>query len=136
MAGSASFERHIREGKDEMLNLTARRDKLQQQIKTADEPPPLLHPRIADVYRTKIEHLAASLQREDTRTEASETLRGLIDGIVLTPENGHLTVELKGNLAAMLAVAQETKRSPETGDLIVPVQLVAGAGFEPATFGL
>ena len=32
-----------------------------------------------------------------------------------------------GNLAAMLTVAQQTKRSPETGDLFMPVQLVAGA---------
>ena len=31
------------------------------------------------------------------------------------------------NLAAMLAAAQQTKRSPETGDLFVPIQLVAGA---------
>jgi hypothetical protein len=36
----------------------------------------------------------------------------------------------------MLTVAQQTKRSPETGDLSMPVQMVAGAGFEPATFGL
>jgi len=34
---------------------------------------------------------------------------------------------ITGNLAAMLTVAQQTKRSPETGDLLVPVQLVAGA---------
>jgi hypothetical protein len=32
-----------------------------------------------------------------------------------------------GNLAAMLTVAQQTKGSPETGDLFMPVQLVAGA---------
>ena len=32
--------------------------------------------------------------------------------------------------------AQNAKRSPETGDLLLQVQLVAGAGFEPATFGL
>ncbi len=47
-----------------------------------------------------------------------------------------MRVELKGNLAAMLAAARKTKRSPETGDLLVPIQMVAGAGFEPATFGL
>jgi site-specific DNA recombinase len=54
-------------------------------------------------------------------------LRGLIDSIVLTPEQGQLRIDLRGNLAAMLAAAQQTKRSPETGDLFVPVQLVAGA---------
>lgn len=63
-------------------------------------------------------------------------LRGLIDSIVLKPEGGQLRIELKGNLAAMLAAAQKTKRSPETGDLCVPMKVVAGGGFEPPTFGL
>ncbi len=49
------------EGKDEMLGLTARRDELQHQIETAHEPPPLLHPSMADLYRTKVEELAAAL---------------------------------------------------------------------------
>jgi site-specific DNA recombinase len=126
----------------------------------ATEPPPLLHPSMADLYRSKVEQLAAALQREDARQETSETLRGLIESIVLTPEEGQppsraeentarfgeprrssksgggLQIELRGNLAAMFTVATKTMRSPETGDLIVPVQLVAGAGFEPATFGL
>jgi hypothetical protein len=82
---------------------------------------------MADLYRTKVEELAAALQREDARTEASETLRGLIDAIVLMPEKGQLRIELRGNLAAMLIAAQKTRRSPETGDLLMPVQLVAGA---------
>jgi site-specific DNA recombinase len=115
------------EGKAEMKALDARRKELEVQLKAADEPPPLLHPRMADLYKSKVEELAAALQREDTRLEASEMLRGLIDSIVLTPENGQLRIELRGNLAAMLAAAQKTKRSPETGDLVVPVQLVAGA---------
>ena len=82
---------------------------------------------MADLYRSKVEELAAALQREDTRLEASEMLRGLIDSIVLIPDEGQLRIELRGNLAAMLAAAQKTKRSPETGDLFVPIQLVAGA---------
>jgi site-specific DNA recombinase len=91
---------------------------------------------MADVYRTKVEQLAAALQADGTRLEASETLRGLIDSIVLSPEGGQLRIELRGNLAAMLTAAQTAKRSPETGDLSMPVQLVAGGGFEPPTFGL
>ena len=91
------------------------------------------------------------LEHPETRTEASEALRGLIDAIVLTPNQGEplsragedsrfgeprLQIELKGNLAAMLEAAQNAKRSPETGDLSLQVVMVAGAGFEPATFGL
>jgi site-specific DNA recombinase len=121
--------------KDRMADLQNRKDALLKQLEVADEPPPLLHPSMADLYRSKVEKLATALQREDTRLEASETLRGLIDSIVLMPEKGQLRIELRGNLAAMLTAAQQTKRSPE-GDLIVPVQMVAGAGFEPATFGL
>jgi hypothetical protein len=51
----------------------------------------------------------------------------LIDSIVLIPEKGQLRIELRGNLAAMLTAAQKTSRSAETGNLLVPVQLVAGA---------
>jgi site-specific DNA recombinase len=91
---------------------------------------------MASLYRQKVTALAEALERSETRTEAFEALRGLIDAIVLTPNQGELQIELKGNLAAMLGAAQNAKRSPETGDLLVPVQLVAGAGFEPATFGL
>ena len=113
--------------KPETDALQVRKEALLAQLATADEPPPLLHPSMADLYRCKVEELAGALQREDTRLEASEMLRGLIDSIVLTPEEGQLRIELRGNLAAMLTAVQKTKRSPETGDLLVPVQLVAGA---------
>jgi hypothetical protein len=41
-----------------------------------------------------------------TRRDEVEALRGLIDAIVLTPSQGELQIELKGNLAAMLGAAQ------------------------------
>jgi site-specific DNA recombinase len=67
------------------------------------------------------------LEHPETRTEVSEALRGLIDGIVLTPNQGELQIELKGNLAAMLGAATNAKRSPETGDLSLQVEMVEGA---------
>ena len=122
-------EVNMHEGKAEMKALDARRKELQIQLQTPDEPPPLLHRSMADLYKSKVEELAAALQREDSRLEASEMLRGLIEAIVLTPQDGQLQIELKGNLAAMLAAAQKTKRSPETGELFVPIQLVARACY-------
>jgi hypothetical protein len=115
------------EAKEELLANAKRREELEGQLKVSDEPPPLLHPSMADLYRSKVEELASALQSEDTRLQASEMLRGLIDSIVLIPEDGQLRIELRGNLAAMLTAAQKTTRSPESGDLVVPVQLVAGA---------
>jgi site-specific DNA recombinase len=126
----------VDEGKVEIKALDARRKELQAQLETADEPRPLLHPEMAELYRQKVTTLAQALERSETRTEATEALRGLIDAITLTPEQGALRIELKGNLAAMLSAATNAKRSPETGDLSLQVQMVAGAGFEPATFGL
>jgi site-specific DNA recombinase len=124
------------EVKDEMIANAARREELKTGLAAADEPPPLLHPGMADLYRQKVTALAQALEQTETRTEASEALRGLIDAIVLMPNQGELQIELKGNLAAMLGAAQNAKRSPETGDLSLQVVMVAGAGFEPATFGL
>jgi hypothetical protein len=116
--------------KDRMADLQNRKDALLKQLEVAAEPPRLLHPSIADLYRSKVEELASALQREDTRLQASEMLRGLIDSIVLIPDEGQLRIELRGNLAAMLTAAQQTKRSPDTGDLLVPVQIGCG-GSQP-----
>jgi site-specific DNA recombinase len=105
----------------------AKREELKAKLAAADAPPPLLHPEIAELYRQKVIALAQALEHPETRTEASEALRGLIDAIVLTPNQGELQIELKGNLAAMLGAAQNAKRSPETGDLSLQVVMVAGA---------
>src|ERR1700730_2927751 len=40
--------------KDELIAIGKRRDELQAQLKVANEPPPLLHPSMADLYRTKV----------------------------------------------------------------------------------
>jgi hypothetical protein len=117
----------VDEGKAEIKALDGRRKELQAQLETANEPPPLLHPEMGELYRQKVTTLAQALERSDTRTEATEALRGLIDTITLTPDQGALRIELKGNLAAMLGAAQNAKRSPETGDLSLQVVMVAGA---------
>ena len=67
-----------------MKKVEERRLELDAQVKTADKPLPLLHPSMADLYRSKVEELAAALQREDSRLEASEMLRGLIDANLVT----------------------------------------------------
>jgi site-specific DNA recombinase len=137
--------------------LQERKTGLQTKLESADEPPPLLHLGMAELYRQKVTDLAAALEHPETRTEAAESIRGLIEAIVLTPaagalearvvrrgqpararvpaEAGHydgasdsgLQIELRGNLAAMLSAAQNATRSPETGDLELQIAMVAGA---------
>ena len=67
---------------------------------------------------------------------AREAIRALVEAILLEPDGERLKITLKGDLAGMLSAARDSKRSPDTGDLMVQIKLVAGAGFEPATFGL
>ena len=135
--------------KEPLIALEAKQVELQARLARAKQPPPMLHPNMADVYRQKVLELARGLESADGRIAAAEALRGLIDAIVLTPNEGVLHIELQGNLAAMLKAAQtqpstaslaplgrwEDDRSPEIDDL-VQIMLVAGGGFEPPTFGL
>src|SRR5512138_3031719 len=44
-----------------------------------------LHPGMAKLYRQRVTDLAQALAHPETRTEAAEAIRGLIDAIVLTP---------------------------------------------------
>jgi hypothetical protein len=46
---------------------------------------------------------------------------------VLEPDGDQLKITLRGDLAGMLSAARDSKRSPETGDLLVQIKLVAGA---------
>jgi hypothetical protein len=117
------------EVKDELNANAARREELKAKLAAADEPPPLLHPEMARIYREKVTQLARALQEPDTRSEATEALRGLVDAIVLTPDQDGetLQIELRGNLAAMLGATVQTKRSSESDDLSLQVSLVAGA---------
>ena len=83
---------------------------------------------MAAIYRAKVTELARALQEPESCSEATEALRGLVDAIVLTPDQGGetLQIELRGNLAAMLGATVQTKRSPESDDLSLQVRTLIG----------
>ena len=146
-----------------MKQLEARKRELQVFLADADEPPPVLHPSMAIVYRQRVAALYDALQHQASRAPAAEIIRSLVSEIILTPKNGFLQVELRGDLAGILTVAAAGKpKSPTSGeagsvlteqvmtvtanrnlrdvrgvsDLIEQVKMVAGVGFEPTTFRL
>jgi hypothetical protein len=116
--------------KDELLSLESQKAQLQSRLE-APEMPELLHPRMADIYREKVGSLCIALENEESRTSAVEAIRALIEAITLEPEGDELKITLKGDLAGMLTAARDSKRSPETGDLLLQIKLVAGA-VQPA----
>jgi hypothetical protein len=85
------------EVRDELTANAAKREEPKIRLAAADAPPPLLHPEMADLYRTRVSTLAQALEQSETRVEATEALRGLVDAIVLTPNasGGVLQIELR-----------------------------------------
>ena len=129
--------------KDESKYIADRLEELEaEELQQQEQPPlkPLVHPAMANRYRKEVENLKEALNRKDARGEASEHLRALIGKIVLTPESGRdeLRIDLHGDLAGILQIASQKQARPGNKNVSGPnkIALVAGAGFEPATFGL
>ena len=118
----------------EFEHLEHNKQVIAQELATEPPSPIQLHPNLAGVYRQKVENLTEALNTEETRQEAAEIIRGLIDEIRLVPDGCELHVHLKGELAEMLALS--TNKKPGSKGTGLKTTLVAGAGFEPATFRL
>ena len=97
-----------------------------------------LHPNIGELYARKIGDLNSLLQNEATKHHATGIIRSLIEKIVVSPtgQRGKSDVILHGALASILAYANDTAQSGVVSSSVGRVLLVAGAGFEPATFRL
>ena len=92
---------------------------------------------MAEEYRKRIDGLFEALDDEQTRLEAGDDIRALVGRIVVSPgADGNVDLWLEGDLAGILTLAagKKTPADPEDGRVLL--SLVAGAGFEPATFRL
>lgn len=98
--------------KAEMDTLEARKAELTDLLANAEDPPPLLHPSMAEIYRQRISALYESLQGEEERSEAAEVFRTLVDQVTLVPEAEQLAIVLRGDLAAILQFAAG-KKNPD-----------------------
>ena len=124
--------------KARMQGLERRREALEAELASAAEPKPRLHPGLAEIYRQKVAALHDALA-EEGGLEVQEAIRSLVEAVVLIPDGERLAIEVRGDLAAILALGANANTRPGGrvhDDLLVQVKLVAGAGFEPATFRL
>jgi site-specific DNA recombinase len=111
-----------------LKELERRRLELDRELKTSAAPAPRLHPNIAEVYRRKVEELHDALRAEDAGP-ARELVRGLIEAIVLLPEDGRLRVEVRGELAAILKLSGCANEKAPAGRpelLAEQIKMVAG----------
>ncbi|MFW8637490.1 hypothetical protein [Cribrihabitans pelagius] len=89
--------------------LEARLSELDSELAAPAPEPVRFNPNLSELYRTKVAQLAATLANPDIRTEALETVRNLIERVVVSHENGQATVALEGALAAMFGLAHNAK---------------------------
>jgi site-specific DNA recombinase len=108
--------------KDELLAPEGRNEELSRILDDAPTRIPCLHPRLADLYREKIDRLHEKLNRPEFRAEATEVIRSIIDEVKLVPENGTLGIELAG----LLALTAGSKKPATIARDGLPVTLVAG----------
>ncbi len=98
---------------DKIKELEARRDALKAELASmADEPVTLIHPSLPALYRRKVAQLADLLDDPTTKDEAFEAIRSLIEEVRLIPQDGQLTIEIKGELAGILSLCQAGKKEP------------------------
>ena len=113
-------------------------------ISSAPPPAPVLHPNLAGLYRRNVENLHASLDRADSRTEAAEILRGLVESIRVRNLDDGIEIELVGEITNMIKTAQiadlkgkaASEEAAPLKNYRSSVKVVAGVGFEPTTFRL
>ena len=125
-------------------DLEHRKSDLEAQITNVPPPAPVLHPNLAELYRRKVQNLHTCLNNPGDRTEATEILRDLIEVIKVRNLDDGIEIELVGEIANMVELAQSTAQkgkaaSEEAASLRhyrSSVKVVAGAGFEPTTFRL
>ena len=61
---------------------------------------------MSELYRRKVEHLHDSLNQNDTRTEAAEILRSLVEHIEVKNTEDGFEIELEGQIVNMVQAAQ------------------------------
>jgi site-specific DNA recombinase len=119
----------------EMRSLEARKAEIEVRLDVPEEPRPLIHPNLAEVYRHKVAELNKALDEDASRDEAIELIRTLIERITLTPSKNELQINLKGELAGILELCQagKTKHGADSSaGSVQQIKMVAGAGFVQA----
>ena len=111
--------------------------KIESKLEETPVATPRLHPNLPAIYQDKITGLIDALNTPNTITLPNEPIRQLIEKVRLVPEGNTLNIELFGELAALISLGIGPNDQHPLADAEgVQVTLVAGAGFESATFRL
>ena len=124
--------------RDELRNLELDKKRIERDLSAITESAVIdAHPNMAALYARKVAELQSLLEDDSTKHQAMGIIRSMIDHVEVAEgtERGKPDVTLVGALASILAFTQNNTAAlhEENGGRVL---LVAGAGFEPATFRL
>ncbi|CUW39326.1 putative Recombinase [Magnetospirillum sp. XM-1] len=131
-----------------ILDRLIEREREQAQIEAemaaqpADDGVITMMPNLAQVYARKVAELADALNDPEIKIEATELIRQLITKVEMIPDPDApdgMRMDVHGVLAELLALAAGRSSKSKLPGLLGPgsqLSVVAGAGFEPATFRL
>jgi site-specific DNA recombinase len=105
--------------RDQLRKLEDQKGELASALAASKHADPVeLHPNLPDLYRRKVTVLRRILDVENTRAQAIDIIRSLIDHIEINPgkEPGQCEVVVVGGLAQILAFAQQKTTAASQGD--------------------
>ena len=124
-------------------HLESEKTRLQALLKAPQINPVRIHPGIADSWARRVVELKSLLRQEDTRAEATEVIRSLIDRVLIHPSNGgKFEIELEGEITRMVEVCLDAEFASRKEKTTLQeaerrsVKVVAGTRFELMTFRL
>jgi hypothetical protein len=120
--------------KSRLLELETKKKELSEQLVDADFTVPKPDKNLIDIYRQQVKELSEGMASTEFKTIVMDSLRSLIDRIVLQPKQGmgRVDAELYGDLANLVAFEEKAVFSFN----MKKISVVAGARFELTTFRL
>ncbi len=114
---------------------------LQARLATTPAPTPLAimppAPVLMEQFAARVANLYASLDAEESRTEAAGIVAQLIDRITIHPHGADgPEAEVEASAGVLLRFAMNENSRRPGGDGGCSIAVVAGTGFEPVTFRL
>jgi site-specific DNA recombinase len=120
--------------------LEADKHRLEGTLAQPAPSPVRLHPNLAEVYRKQVSALAESLSDPLIRDEAIAILRNLVARVDFREDGDSWHLDLYGDITTLIALGMGGQgKAPQPGipaGALSSAKVVAGAGFEPATFRL
>ncbi|MEC3909641.1 recombinase family protein, partial [Sphingobium sp. CR2-8] len=116
-----------------MVALEVRKKDLEYELERSEAPLPMLHPNMAVHYHRQLDGLHSAIlgMDESSRLQAREILHSMLQSVSISPDGEeHTKIDIRGDLAGIIAVCRQQKGRPRAA----VNEVIAGlSGRSPAS---